>query len=253
MIRWTSCGRSVWLALVSVLMVSCAAAPSVMSAPGFKVRALRRAPVLIMPLATSSELGDDRTGVVLRNQSLLDAYKSMCEHAREDLTVIQVQCAYDASAAARPSMRALMLDFAHDRPPARTTLAALNATSGVRYVLLFRPESVDATRSQTAPDAYLQAVATTPAQDPTFASALGQSIGYGLGQLVASALGVPAGGVVTSRRYTVSAVLLDLVQGTAARFGAHSARGVKQGESYPEPAPILAEAMYELADAIIED
>lgn len=233
----------------------CASGPQVESTSRYRAGMLRREGLLILPIATSSELGDKRSGIVLRDESVINAYKVACEQAREAFTDVVVHCVYDPSVRqTRPAMRALMLDFALDRPTKGPVLTQLSSLADVRYVLLFRPEGVRAAKTgpagtQRSLDDGAGVVAAPAAASVGQAAVHGAIQGFGAAMLGA----IPADRGSTSRGYTISAVIVDLKNGSALRYGVHSAEATEAGVRYPEPAPILAQAMGELAEALVDE
>lgn len=97
----------VFAVLLCSVSLGGASAPSVKDGTRYRPGALPHQALLILPLATSSELRDDRRGIVLRNDSLIRSYKAMCEKTRELLGGPRVQCAYDQTAVrGLPELRA---------------------------------------------------------------------------------------------------------------------------------------------------
>lgn len=238
----------------------CKASAAVQKRPGFEVSELREKQIVLMPLAITSDLGDDRTGIVLDYGSVRDSGMAACEHARESFAHVTIKCFHDRSLiASRPVLNDLLLRFARNQPIPAQTCQALSKGSGAAFALLFRPERVTATREGAtggAPNSHDVPLSQSYNPNASWtANVAGNAIGNMLGGLLVLALTGDggAGRTTTTRSYAVSAILVDLRSCEAVAAGARVSTGKRASEEHPAPAPILTEAMTALSSAIIDD
>jgi len=72
--------------VIGVLAVGCGGAPQVKTTPDFHPQALAHGRVLFVPLAVSQELGDERTGIMLSDETRAMASDSACKEVAESAT-----------------------------------------------------------------------------------------------------------------------------------------------------------------------
>lgn len=247
-----------WLVAIGLTVATvsgCGASPRIANLPGYSHGMLHRKTLLLLPLATSNEMGDDRSGVVLRNVSVRDAYDAVCKHAKQSLRDVVVECAQDPGAVGAVTlMRSVLASFAHDEPVSKDTCTALAKSTGASFALLFRPEGVEAAHSDASRGPVVHVTQTHLHNVSPVANAIGNGMGNFLGTLITMGVFSVTGGpsASSSRTYAVSAALLNLSTGSPTTIGAFAATATREGDVYPEPAPILTKAMVELADAIVD-
>jgi hypothetical protein len=237
--------------VAGLLLMGCGASPQIKATPSYQDGALTRGRVLFLPLAVSQALGDQRTGIILSDETRATASEAACGHlsaANEPVVV----CWGPEKAAAEPAFAQVQSMFALDQPVPASTWESLRRTSGATHAILFRPESVGSSREVS--------------QSEQLGSPLLVVGGGGLAAASLLVSGLAAANnthTVTTNEteltYTVSAALVDLRTGQLLKVGLHSgsaSRTVKHNLGFAEPppaAPILEEAMTELGEAVLDD
>jgi hypothetical protein len=181
------------------------------SDPKFSGEALQRVAVLVLPIAVTDDLGDERTGIVLDQQSREQATKLACTSAASIRDDVKIVCFdHPELAASVPLTRDLLLDYARDRAISAERWHDLARRTGASFVLLFRPEAVSASQT-TSKKSYTAAYFIGAGLSPTI-TALSEGVGPRVGS------------VTTSRTYTLSSSLVDLREGKTVRVGVQSAK-----------------------------
>ena len=213
--------------------------------PDHGARSLEGSTVLRLPLAVSDDLGDARTGLILSRETRTTASLEACREIANEHDERRVVCADDSAARELPELAEIELIFASDKPIPTRVLQALAANSRADYLLLFRPERVSSSQ-QVSHD-------KIPRKDPGMTFLDGPNVDM----LIARERIVTSSS--TEVAFTVSAALIDLRSGKLLRFGVHSGGGSRSEDRYmgfaeaPPAAPILAEIMRDLGNAVLED
>lgn len=235
------------MVLSGVLGVGCGGAPQVKTTPEFHPQALAHGRVLFVPLAVSQELGDERTGIVLSDETRAKASDAACKQVAESVTAPAIVCLDPERAASVPAFGQIQLLFARDQPIPPDVWQALRAASGARHVLLFRPEAVSSSREVSREKR----------------RALPVVAGLAVGGMVSAILvaGTPATETKneTEVTYTLSGSLVDMQSSKLLKVGVCSgsdSRTVKHNLGFAEPppvAPILEKIMVKLGEALLDD
>jgi len=200
--------------------------------------------VLLVPLAVSDPLGDERTGIVLSDAARVSASAGACRRITEDRGDVEVVC---VAAQKSPVISELELLFARDQRIPSRVWAQLRSEYGTEYALLFRPESVQSSQqvgrlgnvSGTSPD--------KPLATAIFVSSL--FVNQDRTTTVNH----------TEISYTLSASLVRGVDGKLLKVGVHSgsaSRLVEHNEGVAEaPAiePLLESIMVDLTEDVLDD
>jgi hypothetical protein len=239
-------------AMTCVLLVGCGASPQIKTTADYREDALARGRVLFVPLSVSQALGDQRTGIILSDETRIGASDAACgrlSSADDDPAVV---CWSQEKAAMEPAFAQVQSMFALDEAVPEVAWRSLRQTSGATHAILFRPEAVGSSREVS--------------QSERLGSPL---LVIGTGGLAATSLLVS--GLVaanntrietsneTELSYTISAALVDLRSGKLLKVGLHSgsaSRTVTRNLGFAEPppaAPILEDAMTELGEAVLDD
>ena len=239
--RWIGPLLAVGFALQGLACASGASRPKIQRSPHFQSSQLTGTTVLVLPIAVTDDLGDERTGIVLGRGSRESAAKAACQsvaQARKDLRVV---CFEELRTGADAASARVALEFAlgHEVPP--PLLQSLAQASQAQFVLLFRPEKVGA--GQDISDRY----------------SAGDALQAGIvGMLLASAArGGPQRKI--TRGYTVSGVLIDLRSGRPAGAGIHAGEETTSSSAerklghaeVPPAARLLAEIQSDLAVSLV--
>jgi hypothetical protein len=237
--------------VTSLLLSGCGASPQIKATPHYQEGALTSGRVLFLPLAVSQALGDQRTGIILSDETRAMASEAACGRlsAANDPAVL---CWSQEKGAAEPAFMQIQSKFALDEPVPANVWESLRQTSGATHAILFRPESVGSSREVSQTERLRSPIVI-----------------IGVGELAATSLLVSGlAGASTTRlettnetelTYTVSAALVDLRTGKLLKVGLHSGSGsrtVTRNLGFAEPppaAPILEEAMTELGEAVLDD
>src|SRR4051812_14210997 len=97
-------------------VVGCGAGPQVKVTAQYRPDALRDTRVLIVPLAVSEELGDQRTGVILSDVARSAASDAACREMAEELGKHTIICLDRQTSARSPALSELERLFALDQP-----------------------------------------------------------------------------------------------------------------------------------------
>jgi hypothetical protein len=232
------------------LVAACGVSPEVKSTANYRPETFEDRPVVLLPIAVSDPLGDERTGVVLSDGTRQHASEVACKAAQEEHRAGRISCP-DQVARSSDALQRVERSFALDEPIKREDLAELSALSGAEYALLFRPEGVHSTRKVTRSERY---------------DAFGAGAGPPGVALATSALltGMTLRKVTRTKNgtqvtYVLSASLIELKTGKLLKVGLHSGvagRTVKRNLGYgegPPMSPLLQEILVELTDAVLEE
>jgi hypothetical protein len=233
-------------------LMGCGASPQIKATAHFQEGALARGRVLFVPLSVSQALGDQRTGIILSDETRVTASDAACGHlsgAGDDPAVI---CWSQEQAGTEPAFGQLQSMFALDEVVPSTVWQSLRQSSHATHAILFRPEAVGSSREVS--------------QTERLGSPLLVIGGGGLAAtslLVSGLIAANNKRVVTTNEteltYTVSAALVDLRTGKLLKVGLHSgsaSRTVTRNLGFAEPppaAPILEGVMTELGEAVLDD
>jgi hypothetical protein len=235
------------LSLVTLVLVGgCASSPVVRSLPEFRESALRGRRVAFVRLAVSDDLGDARTGIVMSARTRTLATLSACASVSRTWSAGRVTCLVPSDGEPTAELLELERFYAEDRPVRRSLLRTIHANTKSDFIVLFRPESVE-TEQHISQWKALKLI-------PNSAGPVETTAGMDL----------PRAQSVHTRNetelsYTVSAVLVDLRIMKPLRGAVHSrsaSRTVKRNVGFaeaPSAAPLLAEIMSELGDAVLDD
>lgn len=223
----------------AILLVCCSAGPRIWTFAGYKGRVSRT--VLIVPLATSSELGDQRTGVILSDSSRLTASLRSCKYLAESWRDGRIACSdafAEDSALSQVEQR-----FALDQPITSAIWMALRQRTGADTALLFRPESASASHEVNR-DRFFAPLKGSSSQNDQMSCSSGTC-------------------VKTENRtelaYVVSAELIDMGTGRVLRTGIYSdsaSRTVPRNLGYAEAPPseaLLVRILVKLGMGMLTD
>jgi hypothetical protein len=235
----------------SAVLVACGAAPQVRATTDYRDGALEGRRVVLVPLAVSDDLDDERTGIMLSERTRGVASARACKRIEEAWSDGTLVC-LDGQGTKGPSALAeLELLFALDRPVPVDVLQNVRKASKADHALLFRPESVSSSRETS--------------------SKLKGSAGglVGSGAVLATSAVVSAIIATSTIRevtvsdtelgYTLSASLVDLRTGKVLKVGVHSgsdSRKTERNLGFAEPppaAPILEDIMVDLGEDVLDD
>jgi hypothetical protein len=234
--RWPS-----QVVLAGALLASCTSAVQVREAPIYRPELVNGRRVLFVPLATSSEFGDQRTDIVLSDSARLAASSAACRRVREGWTEGRLICLAAATMTNTPPLSRAVLLYALDQPIPVQTWSELRKATEAELALLFRPEQ------------------TFSAQDVT--RELRLCVG-GLEKARVVACGAHGGLWYTNETeliYAISGSLVDMRTGNQLKWGVDSrsaSRTVQRDLGYAEgPAvqPMLEELMTELGKEMLEN
>ena len=74
--------------VMGLLLTSCGASPQIKATPHYRDGALERGRVLFLPLAVSQALGDQRTGIILSDETRAIASEGPCPATRENRGIV---------------------------------------------------------------------------------------------------------------------------------------------------------------------
>jgi hypothetical protein len=234
--RWASLG-----AVCSLVGASCGSGAKFQSDPKFSGASMQSRAVLVLPIAVTDELGDDRTGIVLDRESRHRATRLACNSAVELREDVHIVC-FDRSdlASVAPLLRSILLDYARDQPTSAERWHELARRTGAGYVLLFRPEDVRASQSVSKPSGPWSVAVVAPSVPLVVVIPAAE----GAGPHVAS--------VSTTRAYTLSSSLVDLREGKVVRTGVHSRKDSTATADPPEASQHLHAIMRDLMKGLLE-
>jgi hypothetical protein len=242
-LRWRLFACLTVIVSLSSSMIGCRQ-PHMRTFARFKAISLKGQKVLVLPLAVSDDLGDERTGIILDDVTVAVTGRAACAHARQVREDIKIVCFDEVPKQASAFVSDVVLRFAGDEPIDQQTLDELATRTGANILVVFRPESV--------------AVGVTIVQPVTVV--MNGSSGY------LQDSGKPYRSV--EREYTVSTELIELRSGLLLRSGDHGAsatgnsgmRGpndlsdyLPPGVNAPDAAPTLSEIMNELLDTLLDE
>ena len=237
----SSLGERLWIALLLVV-VGCASSPVVRTLPEFRETALNGKRVAFLRLAVSDDLGDARTGIVMSARTRTLATRSACEAVSQGWDAGHVVCLIPGKGEPTTELLEIERLYAEDRPIPSSLLKAVGAGTKSDFILLFRPESVTTVQEISQGKKRNHPNPT----GPTWTTS-----------------GIHPSRIQTDNEtelsYTVSAVLVNLATMKPLRGGLHSgsaSRTVKNNVGFaaaPPAAPILAEIMAELGEAVLDD
>lgn len=216
------------LALAATLLACRSGLHCFTSARGFSSADLEGQRVLLLPVAVTDELGDDRTGIVLDRSSRHDAARLACRSAPDIRKDIPIVCFDDpAIAASSAAQREVYTQFARDVPITPEHWRAVGRATGTRFALLFRPEDVRASQTVTRP------LRGPPWDDGPVAQ-------------------VPKSWVTTTRTYTLRCDLVDLRTGQVVRTAIRSSSGSTSTPEPPEASSHLHGIMRDLMSEMLD-
>jgi hypothetical protein len=236
-----------WVALSLVLAAGCAGSPVVSTLPEFREAALTGKRVAIARLAVSDDFGDARTGIMMSARTRTLATRSACESLSQAWDAGRVVCLVPGKGEPTAELLELERLYAEGRPIPRSLFGTVLASTKSDFVLLFRPEGVDAA----------QTIAQWENQNPFFPNPGGPVH-------TTAGMDLPARQTFhtkneTELSYTVSATLIDLRTTKPLRSAVHSgsaSRTVKRNVGYaelPSAVTLLAEIMSSLGEAVLDD
>ncbi|HEY3501063.1 MAG TPA: hypothetical protein VGK73_40495 [Polyangiaceae bacterium] len=234
----------------AVMCAGCGAAPQVRSTADYRGRSLEGSRVVLIPLAVSDDLGDERTGIVLSARTRYHASAAACATIAESWSEGKLVC-LDPGGTAHAVFQELERHFARDEPiPERVWQSVRNA-SGATHAILFRPESVSSSRENHS-DLRGSPIVLVGSGAMLATTALVSTI---LTASTARQVTVSS----TELSYTVSASLIDMQSGKLLKVGVHSGSASRQSERQlgfaeaPPAAPLLEEIMVGLGESVLED
>lgn len=225
--------RSSSIFAFALVSTGCGAAPQVAVDMAWNSADLHGgATVYFLSIATSDDYSDRRTGISLSTATRRTAAAEACAWLKEERTDLQVACYTDQSSN-DPSAEALLIDFALGKRIEPQTWGQVAETVHAKYVLLARPEAVEASKTN-----------------------------WTVNTLQSGLLGGLANrrGTTGVRGYTVSMFLVDAASGKSVWSTLHSASDSKTtskgyggdpgATQMPPAAPILARIMKESLDEL---
>jgi hypothetical protein len=236
---------------VAFVGAACGGGPQIQTTTNYRPEAFRGAKVLVIPLAVSDDLGDERTGIVLSKSARTLASEAACSELLDASSDARIVCFSESRVARVPALAELELLFALDKPIPASVWQALREASGANHALLFRPEDVASSRETT-----------TKLKGSTGAL-------IGTGPLLATSAVVSAFVAANTLReeaehstelsYIVSASLVDMQTGKLLKVGVHSdsesrteTRNLGYAEA-PPAAPLLEKIMVELGAEVLDE
>jgi hypothetical protein len=212
--------------------------------PDYRKGSLEGKSVLLVPLAVSDPLGDERTGIVLSDAARLQASAAACQRIAQDRDDGKVVCGEGSKS---PVVAELELLFATDQRIPSGVWARLRREYGVEYALLFRPESVVSSQ-QTG---RLGHVSKTSPEKPLATA------------IVVSSLFANQDRTTTVNHtevnYTLSASLVHATDGKLLKVGVHAGSTSRFVEHYegtaeaPSVEPLLESIMVDLTEELLDD
>ncbi|MGC4087102.1 MAG: hypothetical protein QM756_04200 [Polyangiaceae bacterium] len=217
----------------------------------FRARALVGKGVLLVPLAISSDAGDQRTGVVLSQGVRTAASKATCANVATSWSAGRVLCPGDAKGDAKGDAESALNEverlFALDEGIPAELWARVRSSSGADHVLLFRPERAGLSQS-------------APSELPcTQTSAAGLGTAALVSALICSGSTTSAAKSPTEITYVISASLVDVQSGKLLKVGVHSGSDAGSGvpdlsdTELPAAASVLERIMTSLSEQLLTD
>jgi hypothetical protein len=237
-------GRAI--AAVGLTVTACGSSPQIKTTPDYRAQALTGAKVLYVPLAVSSDIGDERTGIILSDKTRSLSGSAACHRTAEAWSGGKVVCFDQQPVSGSRDLADLQLRFAGDQPIPPELWQRLRQLSGAEHVLMFRPESVSSSHEVS------QSKRNRP--DP----AMVLMTGIIVASLVASEE-IKTTSASTEIEYTLSASLVDMRTGKLLKVGVHKGGGSRsEGRSLgfaeaPPAVPILESIMVELGEDVLDD
>jgi hypothetical protein len=185
----------------------------VKSTHDYRLGALQQRKVAFIPLATSDENQDQRSGLVLRKETRLTAGRNACSTVAADRDEMSIRC-NNEQLWELPLVAEVQRRFALDQPIEMRMWQDLRAASNSDYLLIFRPESASSSRA-ARPHGVVVAGAGTPILATT-----------AIVSLIVAADSKVVTNNVAEVTYTVSASLVDLRTGRLLRVGVYSASDI---------------------------
>lgn len=222
----------------ALLFTSCGASPRIWTSPEYQPHALGG--ILVAPLATSGELGDLRTGVILSDATRWTANAQACTNLAASLPDRHVVCLDIPTLARHPALSRIEHSFALDEPIATDTWWALRSSSGADLALLFRPENANSSQDVS----HRRFSRTAGSQNDVLSCPDGPCL------LTKNE---------TELEYLISARLVDMRTGRTLRTGSYSdraSRTVPRNLGYAEPPPseiLLVRIMVKLGSSMLAD
>lgn len=241
---------SLW-ALLGAGFFGCGAAPQVTVTPDYQERVLLGKRVIVVPLAVSDDLNDQRTGISLSAQTRDLASDSACHEIAEAWSQGMLLCPSDSrdSAATLAEIERL---FALDQPIPDALWRDIRNSSRADHALLFRPEGVSSSQ-ELSQETRSSGGVIIIGSEPAFATSA----------MVSAMLMASTTHRVTVNdteiAYTLSASLIDMRSGKVLKVGIHSgsdSRTVERNLGFaeaPPAVPLLQEIMADLGVEVLDD
>ncbi len=234
-----------WLGGTLLAVVGCGG-PQIRATPDYHEHELAGAKVLFVPLSVTNELGDDRTGIILSDETRRLSGTGACRRTAEDWHDGRVVCFDQGPLAKSAELGELEKRFATDQPIPADLWRRLRELSGADHALMFRPESVSSSHDVS--------------QDKSSHPDLGMVLLTGV--IVASLVGsheTKKTSASTEIEYTLSASLVDMRTGKLLKVGVDSGSGSRREKrslgyaEAPPAVPILESIMLELGDQVLKN
>ena len=254
---------SAWGAALTIALAvaACGGGPQIKTTADYKPKACAGQRVLLVPIAVSDDLGDQRTGIVLSGDARRFASEGTCTTLAHDWDKGTLVCPPFDPAKKPSTLSELERAFALDAPVPPTLLEALRGNFHTDYAILFRPENVSSSNHVER---------SGPEKDSAAAKAgvVGAAAVISPAALLGSLLGTAAGSERkpeastksrTELNYTVSATLLDLRSGKVLKVGLNqgsATQTVPRNLGYaeaPPVGPLLEKIMVPLGEQMLED
>jgi hypothetical protein len=257
-VRCKVAARGAWnLVRITVLalsgLVACGGGPQVRATPDYVPKALVGHRVVLVSLAMSDDLGDQRTGIVLSGETRRLASANACSTLAKGSHERSVVCPESATSKV---LGEIQKKFALDEPVSVELWSALREELHADYALLFRPESVASTN-----EVKTKYASSEERQEERVGRTIAGALAFGiLGAMVRSQATVEKETTSdTELTYTLSAVLVDTRTIKVLKVGLHSgsdSKTVRRNLGYaeaPPSAPILEKIMVGLGDKMLAD
>lgn len=245
-------------AAVAIAVAACGGGPQIKITPDYQSKACAGQRVLLVPLAVSDDLGDQRTGIVLSEDTRRAASEGACTKLAHEWERGTLVCPPLAPATKPSTLNDLERAFALGAAIPPALWQSLRGSFHADYALLFRPENVSSDN---------QVERSGPSKEYP-AARVGVAAALSPGMLVGALFGVAA----TSDRkpeahtknrtelnYTVSATLLDMRTRKVLKVGLNqgsAAQTVDRNLGYaeaPPVVPLLEKIMVPLGEQMLED
>ena len=246
---------------LALALTSCGGGPQIQVTADYKPQTCVGQRVLLVPLAVSDDLGDQRTGVVLASDARSSASEAACSKLAQGWSKGTLICPPFDAEKKPSSLMDLEKAFALDAPVAPALWEALRGNFNADYALMFRPENVSSS-NHVDRDA--------PSKDSPAArgAVVGAAALVSPGMLVGALIGAGANSdrkpeastkSRTELNYTVSATLLDMRSGKVLKVGLNqgsAAQTVPRNLGYaeaPPVVPLLEKIMVPLGEEMLAD